>query len=144
MSYRTVRHASGSEGYLDVACSSCGTGLEPVFKGHTDDDGAWESLQAEGALHLRIDGGYGMFIDPITRHTDPDPQPVDFLLCEECSKKLAAENPWLTRTLERYISSSIGHVCDDDKFVWVARSDCMRSKNHGIALPDRRRDEDEP
>jgi len=143
MSYRTVRHASGSEGYLDVACDSCGGGLEPVFEAHTDDNEAWESLQAEGALHLRIDGGYGMFIDLITRHTDPDPQPVDFLLCEKCAKKFAAENPWLTRTLERYISSSIGHVCDDEKFVWANRSDCMRSKNHGVDLPDGGRHEDE-
>lgn len=146
MAHRTVRHDSGSEGYLDVACGACGVGLEPVFPGHVDGSGAWESLQADKALFIRVDGGYGMFIDPIEvwSGTDPEPEPLDFLICKDCAVKLMAENPWLAPTLRRYIHSGVGHLCDfDDELVWVPYHDCVRSKTHGHDVPKVRSDEDE-
>jgi len=144
MAHRIVRHPTTSQGYQDVSCDACGSELKPVFGAHVDEDGAWESLQADKALFVRVDGGYGMFIDPILARggDDLDPQPLDFLLCKVCAKKLVDENPWLAPTLKRYIDSGIGHVCDyDDRFVWVPYQDCMRSKTHGPELPEVRSDE---
>lgn len=144
MAHRTVRHDTGSEGYRDVTCDACEAELTPVFPGHTDGEEAWESLQADKALFLRVDGGYGMFIDPIQARSgaDPEPKPLDFLLCQKCAIKLMDENPWLAPTLKRYIHSGIGHTCDDEKFVWVPYSDCMRSDTHGFD-PSKRSDDDD-
>lgn len=144
MTYRTVRHGTGSEGYLDVRCDSCKSELEPVFESHLDENGAWESLQANHALSVRVDGGYGMFIDPIEAWSGADPfaPPLDFLLCQRCVIKLMDENPWLAPTLTRYIDSHIGHTCDDEQFVWVPYNNCMRSKNHGVDRLEKGHSED--
>lgn len=145
MAHRTVRHETGSEGYTDVRCDACGAELEPVFEAHVDENGAWESLQADKALFLRVDGGYGMFIDPIEAWAgvDPRPEPLDFMLCQKCVIKLMDENPWLSPTLKRYIHAGIGHVCDyDGEFVWVPYSNCMRSHTHGVDVSTRRDDDD--
>lgn len=127
VSFRRVKHQTESWGYVDVTCSACEVELKPVFPGHTDNDGVWEGLQAENALILNIEGGYGMFIENI----NVGPDEGLFILCERCVKKLMDENPWMAPFLKEHITAGVAHVCDDEQFVWVPYGDCMRSKTHG-------------
>jgi len=86
-----------------AACYSCGAALEPVF-----DDGENGTEQWDNALIVRLEGGYGMFIDPLA------PEPADItkgeisrgecelkvVICHGCAHKACEQMPWLDRLIE--------------------------------------------
>lgn len=78
-----------------VACGRCREDLTPVFPDQAE-DGAWESLQAEGALQVTLSGGYGMYVDPIG--SDPT---GEVLLCKTCTEWLRSEIPGVDMALKR-------------------------------------------
>lgn len=77
-------------------CARCGDALEPVTNGVVGQDGLWSCLQARGALLLRLDGGYGMAIDPIGT---PEHE-LTVVVCGPCLPGFGAANPWLVPLLK--------------------------------------------
>ena len=63
-------------------CANCGAELELVFEN-------CRHPQYKGALELWVDGGYGMFIDPMT-------PPTHHVLCSYCADKLFELFPFLS------------------------------------------------
>lgn len=76
-------------------CVKCSTSLQPVFPSAVNEDGTWNALQPLNALIIKVDGAYGMYLDPMTR------VPY-FVLCGECVDALRAnpENAWFNTMIE--------------------------------------------
>jgi hypothetical protein len=69
-----------------VYCHGCSTRLVPGLRTDTD-------YQFDNALWLQFDGGYGMFIDPMTE------EPVRAVICHACAHQLCDTVPWLAGLL---------------------------------------------
>lgn len=76
-------------------CVKCSTPLQPVFPSAVNEDGTWNALQPLNALIIKVDGAYGMYLDPMTR------VPY-FVLCGECVDGLRAseDNAWFNTIIE--------------------------------------------
>jgi len=100
----TIKVEEGGASPPTVAtCYSCGATLEPVF-----DNGENGSEQWDNALVVCLEGGYGMFIDPLA------PEPSDIakgeierghcvlkvVICHDCAHKACEQMPWLDRLIE--------------------------------------------
>lgn len=69
-------------------CDSCGKPLTLVQ--HADPKGE----QFEDALVIQFVGGYGMFIDVMSREEHDS---LRFVLCQECADRLVADNPFIAK-----------------------------------------------
>jgi len=76
---------------LGPTCDACGKTLEKVFE-----DTPPEVLQYDNALHIRIEGGYGEFIDAI----DPNRDAYYSIICHECAHDLCEKVPWIGRWIQ--------------------------------------------
>ena len=96
MSYEVV-HVERNERVTrlkNVRCDGCEAELQHAMGEHgTDHDGYWRNLQANDALEITLEGGYGMYFDPFQR---PDP----ILLCKTCADRLCEEWPAFKRLIE--------------------------------------------
>lgn len=76
--------------YRPPSCADCGVKLEPVSDAIVGPDGTWDSLQAEGALVVRLEGGDGMSVDGW------DIEHV-WVLCGDCAHRFVDAHPWMRR-----------------------------------------------
>lgn len=95
--------------YYDVTCDGCNVEVKKVFSD--------EYLQPDDCLILRLEGGYGMAIDP---DGDGSSDPLyTKIFCKDCLMRLCEQWPTFQKTIENGCSSSIGHHCSKErKFVW--------------------------
>lgn len=107
--------------YRNVTCDGCGFALKnmgPI----RDDPNEWEHLMPDDALILRLDGGYGMAIDPYGNTSQDE---LTKLLCGDCTRKLCEQWPAIAKTVQAHCSSTLGHYCSKErKFVWKKLSNC--------------------
>lgn len=69
--------------YTDVRCDRC-TATLPTMPGFDPS----ESMQYDNALIVRLNGGYGMFVDDFDRELGYNPS-YDKVLCHDCAHDLA-------------------------------------------------------
>lgn len=109
--------------YKDVRCDGCNCELCYAAMPCEEDEGFWPGLQPEGALQIKLSGGYGMAIDSFGEDLTPDD--LVKLFCSKCLEKLCAQWPCFASVVEAHCSSSIAHHCSKErKFVWRAVSEC--------------------
>lgn len=123
--------------YRNVKCSGCEVALTPV-SGGIREDGAWEHLQPDDTLVLKLDGGYGMAIDPMGEASESD---LTILLCRNCTPKMCEQWPAIAKVVQEHVSSSLGHHCSKEKkFVWRPYSDCcyIYCSNCGVSAMNER------
>lgn len=107
--------------YYDVRCDGCNSLLRKICPRHDGEGEGWECLQADDALILNLEGGYGMVIDPVDASEDE----LKTIFCGECTRKLCNQWPAISKIVERNCSSSLGHKCSKErKFVWKSLTDC--------------------
>jgi len=95
---RIIRPEHKRDHYTDVKCSSCAKPLTPVFTKPGQDPDIWDSLQADTALKIKLQGGYGMFIDTGFMTPEEADQLV-ILLCEACTKTLCQTFPYFEKAV---------------------------------------------
>lgn len=103
-----------------TCCYACGVGLEPEFEGTTQEE-ALAHEQWGNALVVILEGGYGMFIDPIPGG-DEQPDAARGLLqcegaykvviCHACAHSLCENVPWMQRLVDPV--NSHAHRVDRD------------------------------
>lgn len=134
---RHVAARDSGERYDDVTCAGCGRDLEPVFADHAfDDAGRWRTLQVDGGLHVKFEGGYGEFID---QDSSDDVDDCHQLLCQPCAIRFcdaleAAGFGAFKDTVFRHLSINVGHVCDarGGEKVWEPQPECTADPDrHG-------------
>lgn len=113
--------------YSNVRCCSCDIPLRNLnfdscdFSSPTTTSGY---LQPNDALIIKLEGGYGMMIDPFDETDDT----LSVLLCRTCAIDLCEKCPPIKKIVQRNICSSIGHECTKERaFVWRPRNCCRLS-----------------
>lgn len=117
VSFQRVRRG-GADAFAAVRCADCGAALEPVFPADTHPDGTWRHLQADRALHIRLAGGFGEFVDL----RDDLGEPADdchLLLCVACARRLVDAHPWLAEVVADHLDITVGRRCGDG-IAWSA------------------------
>jgi len=99
--------------YTEVECDRCGK-RPPIQKGCTSPD--W--LQYDNVLLLRLEGGYGMFIDPagsdIQRTKRIYDARYDKILCHECAHEFAEWIGWDVHNQHTHAPESGQHADHHD------------------------------
>ena len=94
-----------------MMCDNCDAYMPPVFDGEFNRDGS-VTKQRDGALHVHVAGGYGMFID------DWEEGELDLILCHDCSVKLADLFPVVAKWADRGHPSTVSNGVDCCKYAW--------------------------
>ena len=113
-----------------TCCYACHAELDPEFGSPAE---ALAHEQWDNALVLRLEGGYGMFIDPIPHDPATDfrtgtvgeldrPRPregtlqragaLKVVICHDCAHDLCERVPWLERLIEPQRSHAHSHRRD--------------------------------
>lgn len=79
---------------LGPTCDACGKTLDKVFDGTPP-----EVLQYDNALHIRLDGGYGEFIDNIEPLNSGGDRYYS-IICHECAHDLCERVPWIATMID--------------------------------------------
>lgn len=99
---------------LPVNCFGCGRALTPVFADLPD--GSW---QGNNALIVAVEGGYGMFCDPMgptsgeDRSTGVIIAEEKVIVCHDCAHMACAKVSWLGRLIDPLNSHSHRHDQDN-------------------------------
>jgi len=102
--------------YSNVTCDGCGKATKNISSD--------EYLQPDDALILRLEGGYGMAIDPCCDNTLTDSKYTK-IFCKLCLKKLCEQWPTFLKTIQEGCSSSMAHHCSKVRsFIWEPISCC--------------------
>ncbi len=95
-------------------CYACQAELKPEFDGLPADHEQWDN-----ALVIELQGGYGMFIDPVEGAVrDRSAGRLDAqgtlraVICHECAHRLCADVPWLERLIQPRLSHSHSVLSD--------------------------------
>jgi hypothetical protein len=86
-------------------CYACGAGLEA--ESVATEQEALKHEQWDDALVVSLEGGYGMFIDPIGEdRAEPSPSQgvlkgsYRVVICHDCAHQLCEKVPWLNRLIK--------------------------------------------
>jgi len=108
---------------VKTCCYSCHKTLEPVSFGIAKETTQSEALKYEqwdNALIIVLEGGYAMFIDPISPEQGPDSSQgvletngkLKIVICHECAHDLCEKIPFFNKLIEPYGSHAHRHGVD--------------------------------
>lgn len=127
MSFERVGTPDG-ERFVDVTCDRCHAPLvpDPVT---LDSEGRWRCLQTCEGLHLRVDGGYGEFVDLFSQ---ADTDECHLLFCTRCAVEVVRVVPEIAQVVRSHVNLNVGHVCVDGQLSFEPMPTCERSVDaHG-------------